>query len=214
MSAYEISLLSVIGLNVMLAVSLNMISGFCGQISLGHGAFYGTGAYAAALIMIATRNVPLSLVSAAAVAAMLGIVVGFASLRVRSDFRRDHDRGEFPVHGLRAQAGLARRRDGNQRHSGFRPRRRRQHNHDSVVCRRDHRAEPVHQPVLDGLCLSRGERDKMPPPRLASMPAPIKMERVKGVEPLSQTWKDWALAAIPHPRKDGVPVETRTLVFR
>ena len=41
MSAYEISLLSVIGLNVMLAVSLNMISGFCGQISLGHGAFYG-----------------------------------------------------------------------------------------------------------------------------------------------------------------------------
>ena len=36
--------------------------------------------------MIATRNVPLSLVSAAAVAALLGIVVGFASLRVRSDF--------------------------------------------------------------------------------------------------------------------------------
>ena len=86
MSAYEISLLSVIGLNVMLAVSLNMISGFCGQISLGHGAFYGAGAYAAALIMIATRNVPLSLVSAAAVAALLGVVVGFASLRVRSDF--------------------------------------------------------------------------------------------------------------------------------
>ena len=86
MSAYEISLLSVIGLNVMLAVSLNMISGFCGQISLGHSAFYGAGAYAAALIMIATRNVPLSLVSAAAVAALLGVVVGFASLRVRSDF--------------------------------------------------------------------------------------------------------------------------------
>ncbi|MGB7100726.1 MAG: branched-chain amino acid ABC transporter permease [Xanthobacteraceae bacterium] len=86
MSAYEISLLSVIGLNVMLAVSLNMISGFCGQISLGHGAFYGAGAYAAALIMIATRNVPLSLVSAAAGAALLGVVVGFASLRVRSDF--------------------------------------------------------------------------------------------------------------------------------
>ena len=43
MSAYEISLLSVIGINVILAVSLNMISGFCGQISLGHGAFYGAG---------------------------------------------------------------------------------------------------------------------------------------------------------------------------
>ena len=30
MSAYEISILSVIGINVILAVSLNMISGFCG----------------------------------------------------------------------------------------------------------------------------------------------------------------------------------------
>ena len=49
MSAYEISVVSVIGLNVVLAVSLNIISGFCGQISLGHGAFYGVGAYAAAL---------------------------------------------------------------------------------------------------------------------------------------------------------------------
>jgi branched-chain amino acid transport system permease protein len=86
MSAYEISLLSVIGLNVMLAVSLNMISGFCGQISLGHGAFYGAGAYAAALSMIGTRNLPLSLVSATAVGAIVGVVFGFASLRVRSDF--------------------------------------------------------------------------------------------------------------------------------
>ncbi len=86
MSAYEISSSRSSVINVMLAVSLNMISGFCGQISLGHGAFFGAGAYAAALMMIATRNVPLSLVSAAAVAALLGMVVGFASLRVRSDF--------------------------------------------------------------------------------------------------------------------------------
>ena len=128
MSAYEISLLSVIGINVMLAVSLNMISGFCGQISLGHGAFYGAGAYAAALIMIATRNVPLALVSAAAVAALLGMVVGFASLaRAQRLPRRDHDRRQFPVHRLRAQAGVARRRDGHQRHSGVGSRRRRQH---------------------------------------------------------------------------------------
>jgi len=86
MSAYEISVLSVIGLNVILAVSLNMISGFCGQISLGHGAFYGAGAYAAALTVIATASFPLALICATAVAAFLGVVVGFASLRVRSDF--------------------------------------------------------------------------------------------------------------------------------
>jgi branched-chain amino acid transport system permease protein len=86
MSAYEISLLSVIGLNVILAVSLNMISGFCGQISLGHGAFYGAGAYAAALTMIASASVPAALACGAAAAALLGTIVGFASLRVRSDF--------------------------------------------------------------------------------------------------------------------------------
>jgi branched-chain amino acid transport system permease protein len=86
MSAYEVSLLSAIGLNVMLAVGLNMISGFCGQVSLGHAAFYGAGAYAAALTMIASASVTLSLFAGTIVGALLGLVVGFASLRVRSDF--------------------------------------------------------------------------------------------------------------------------------
>jgi len=85
-SAYEISLLSVIGINVILAVSLNMISGFCGQISLGHGAFFGAGAYAAALVMIATGSAVAALACAIATGALFGIVVGFTSLRVRSDF--------------------------------------------------------------------------------------------------------------------------------
>ena len=86
MSAYEISVVSVIGINVILAVSLNMISGFCGQISLGHGAFFGAGAYAAALLMVGTHSVTLATLAAVVVACLLGIVVGFASLRVRSDF--------------------------------------------------------------------------------------------------------------------------------
>ena len=70
----------------MLAVSLNIISGFCGQISLGHGAFYGAGAYSAALVAVTTRNLPLALIAGALVGSMLGLIVGFASLRVRSDF--------------------------------------------------------------------------------------------------------------------------------
>ncbi|MBV8851663.1 MAG: branched-chain amino acid ABC transporter permease [Methylobacteriaceae bacterium] len=86
MSAYTISLLSIVGINVILAVSLNIISGFCGQISLGHGAFYGAGAYAAALVAIATRNLPLALIAGMLVGSVLGLIVGFASLRVRSDF--------------------------------------------------------------------------------------------------------------------------------
>jgi branched-chain amino acid transport system permease protein len=86
MSAYQVSIISIVGINVILAVSLNMISGFCGQVSLGHGAFFGVGAYAAALVMVATASVPLALVAAVVSGSLLGIVVGFASLRVRSDF--------------------------------------------------------------------------------------------------------------------------------
>ena len=86
MSAYSISIVSVIGINVMLAISLNLISGLCGQISLGHAAFYGTGAYAAALVMVATGNPALSLLAGAAAGCVGGSIVGFASLRVRTDF--------------------------------------------------------------------------------------------------------------------------------
>jgi branched-chain amino acid transport system permease protein len=86
MSAYEISVISIAGINVILAVSLNLISGFCGQVSLGHGAFFGAGAYAAALTMVGAASVPLALGAALVTGSLLGLVVGFASLRVRSDF--------------------------------------------------------------------------------------------------------------------------------
>jgi branched-chain amino acid transport system permease protein len=86
MSAYTVSIVSIIGINVILAVSLNMISGFCGQISLGHGAFFGAGAYAAALTMVKITNVPLALLAALVAGGLFGTIVGFASLRVRSDF--------------------------------------------------------------------------------------------------------------------------------
>jgi branched-chain amino acid transport system permease protein len=86
MSAYAYSVLAVMGLNVMLAVSLNMISGFCGQFSLGHAAFYGAGAYAAAYFAAGGAPVALSLLAGIVVASVLGIVVGFASLRLRHDF--------------------------------------------------------------------------------------------------------------------------------
>jgi branched-chain amino acid transport system permease protein len=86
MSAYAFSVLGVIGINVMLAVSLNMITGFCGQFSLGHAAFYGSGAYAAAYLAAAAAPVPVALLAGIMVAGVLGFVVGFASLRLRDDF--------------------------------------------------------------------------------------------------------------------------------
>jgi branched-chain amino acid transport system permease protein len=86
MSAYATSVLAIIGINVMLAVSLNMITGFCGQFSLGHAAFYGAGAYAAAFAAGAGAPAPLALLAGVIIAGLLGIVVGFASLRLRDDF--------------------------------------------------------------------------------------------------------------------------------
>lgn len=86
MELYLVSLATVAALNVMLAVGLNMISGFCGQISLGHAAFYGLGAYAAALAAVAGGPFVGNLLIGIAVAAFVGFIVGFISLRVREDF--------------------------------------------------------------------------------------------------------------------------------
>ena len=86
MEAYLYSLATFAALNVILAVGLNLISGFCGQISLGHAAFYGAGAYAAATVSVAGAPFVLSCLFGALIAGLLGLVVGLASLRVREDF--------------------------------------------------------------------------------------------------------------------------------
>lgn len=83
---YYLSVATFAALNVILALGLNMISGFCGQVSLGHAAFYGLGAYAAALCSVAGLPFPVAVAAGMAVAGIAGIVVGFASLRVREDF--------------------------------------------------------------------------------------------------------------------------------
>lgn len=86
MGIYELSLATVVGINIILAVGLNLITGYCGQISLGHAAFYGIGAYTTALMAKAGLPGPLNLVAAMGMAGAVGVVVGLASLRVREDF--------------------------------------------------------------------------------------------------------------------------------
>lgn len=83
---YEISLLTTIGISVMFALSLNLITGFCGQISLGHAAFLGVGAYTSAMLTQAGLPFLLTIPASMALAGVLGIIVGMASLRVRADF--------------------------------------------------------------------------------------------------------------------------------
>lgn len=83
---YYLSVATFAALNVVLAVGLNLITGFCGQVSLGHAAFYGVGAYSAAMLSVAGWPFAAALAAGAAVAGALGVVAGFAALRVREDF--------------------------------------------------------------------------------------------------------------------------------
>jgi branched-chain amino acid transport system permease protein len=83
---YYLSVATFAALNVTLALGLNLISGFCGQVSLGHAAFYGLGAYAAAICSVAGVPFPLALAAGVITAGLAGVVVGFAALRVREDF--------------------------------------------------------------------------------------------------------------------------------
>jgi branched-chain amino acid transport system permease protein len=80
---YLVSILTFINIAAIGAVSLNLLTGFCGQISLGHGAFIGVGAYATAVF--AQLGVPFlpALLLGGMVAAMVGLFFGLPSLRLK-----------------------------------------------------------------------------------------------------------------------------------
>lgn len=83
---YQISLFTIMGISIIAALSLNLILGFCGQISLGHAAFLGIGAYTSAILTKEGTPFTFAVLSGMALAAIFGVIVGFASLRVREDF--------------------------------------------------------------------------------------------------------------------------------
>jgi branched-chain amino acid transport system permease protein len=66
------------------ALSLNLLVGYAGQISLGHGALLGVGSFAAGLVTSgATLPMWVALPVAAAVSGLVALVVGFPALRLR-----------------------------------------------------------------------------------------------------------------------------------
>jgi branched-chain amino acid transport system permease protein len=87
LSGYLVTVLITIGIYVILALSLNMITGYAGQISLGHAAFMGIGAYASALLYTkAGFSFWPAFLAAGLVAGLVGAVLAIPCLRVREDF--------------------------------------------------------------------------------------------------------------------------------
>lgn len=84
LTRYQLSVLNEMGIAVIGALGLNLLIGFTGQISLGHGAFVAIGAYTSALLT-GSLNIPfvLSLPCSGLAAAMLGLLVGIPSLRLK-----------------------------------------------------------------------------------------------------------------------------------
>jgi branched-chain amino acid transport system permease protein len=83
-NAYMLYVANMIGFAIIGAVGLNLLTGFTGQISLGHAAFVGVGAYTSAILV--TRlgfSFWLSIPFAGLVAAFAGMIIGIPSLRVK-----------------------------------------------------------------------------------------------------------------------------------
>jgi branched-chain amino acid transport system permease protein len=83
-SQYLLYIINTMGIYAIAAVGLNLLIGYTGQLSLGHGAFFGVGAYSAAIL--ATRlNFPfwLALPSAGLMTAAIGMVFGLPSARLK-----------------------------------------------------------------------------------------------------------------------------------
>ncbi|HVU09342.1 MAG TPA: branched-chain amino acid ABC transporter permease [Verrucomicrobiae bacterium] len=84
-----------IGINVVMAVSLNLINGYTGQFSLGHAGFMAVGAYTSAVItnqfdqlnFFAANGIFLvALLAGGLLAAIAGLLVGLPTLRLKGDY--------------------------------------------------------------------------------------------------------------------------------
>ena len=101
---YYFQVLMLIGINIVLAVSLNLVNGFTGQFSIGHAGFMAVGAYTSAMFTLKIGQplaaswhflpgpvaeglaLLMALVAGGLLAAVAGWIVGLPSLRLRGDY--------------------------------------------------------------------------------------------------------------------------------
>ncbi|UCG05308.1 MAG: branched-chain amino acid ABC transporter permease [Desulfobacterales bacterium] len=84
LNRYQLSILNEMGIATIGALGLNLLIGYTGQISLGHGAFVAIGAYTSGLLT-GKLGIPfiISLPLSGLMAALLGLIVGIPSLRLK-----------------------------------------------------------------------------------------------------------------------------------
>ncbi|MEY8382866.1 branched-chain amino acid ABC transporter permease [Christensenellaceae bacterium 44-20] len=85
------SLLVPVGVNIILAVSLNLTVGFLGELTLGHAGFMSVGAYAGCLFTLSSTlpmaiKFPLGMLVGGLVAALFGVIIGIPALRLKGDY--------------------------------------------------------------------------------------------------------------------------------
>ncbi len=87
MSTYYQMTLTTLCLNIILAVSLNLINGFTGQLSLGHAGFMAIGAYVS-VVVTDKMDSPfiVGIFMACLAAALAGLLIGMPTLRLRGDY--------------------------------------------------------------------------------------------------------------------------------
>ena len=89
----DVYMLEKIAISIMLAVSLSMVVGFLGELSLGHAGFMCLGAYlggkASVLLEPVVGEFPalfISILIGGSIAAIFGVVIGLPALRLRGDY--------------------------------------------------------------------------------------------------------------------------------
>src|SRR5947208_14920047 len=84
LNEYYVSILNLICTAIVGALGLNILVGYTGQISIGHGAFMSVGAYTAANLAV-KLGLPfwLTLPAGGLMAALIGVIVGMPSLRIK-----------------------------------------------------------------------------------------------------------------------------------
>ena len=83
---HEVNLITIC-INIIMAVSLNLITGFTGQFSLGHAGFMAVGAYWSAVMTVKWGVFfPVSILCGSLLAAVLGVLIGLPTLRLKGDY--------------------------------------------------------------------------------------------------------------------------------